>query len=157
MLFADHKRFLFIKAYLVYTIPNTDLYEQGNDYYERGDYEAVQHRTRTCFFHTIKGRVESYCRQRAYHQKFTDALGGGYDLGRNCDNPEEKLDEKNACFAKNAFRIIPMNIAMTAAPITWIGNRLSKKQASRAISTGNAIPDKSLKSFSKSFFIRHSK
>ena len=48
--------------------------------------------------------------------------------------------EKTACLFKKVFNIIPINIAMTAAPIKWIGKRLSMNVAKAAISTDIAIP-----------------
>lgn len=40
-----------------------------------------------------------------------------------------------------------MNIAITAEPIRWIGNRLSMKQATKAIKMDSKIPGNSFKTF----------
>ena len=42
-----------------------------------------------------------------------------------------------------------MNIAITADPIKWIGNKLSIKQASAAMPRDNAMPGKYFNTFMK--------
>jgi hypothetical protein len=51
---------------------------------------------------------------------------------------------KMLVFLKKWLKIIPMNIAITAEPIKWIGSKLSIKQASAAIPSESNIPGKSL-------------
>lgn len=51
---------------------------------------------------------------------------------------------KCAFLCKKELIIIPINIAITDAPITWIGKRLSKKQANTAISTDKSVPGRIL-------------
>jgi hypothetical protein len=42
---------------------------------------------------------------------------------------------------------MPINMAMTAEPITWMGSRLSSQQARAAMTRDNPIPGSSLRIF----------
>ena len=58
-----------------------------------------------------------------------------------------KPGAKAFVFFNAPLRIIPKNIAMTAAPTTWIGNRLSKKHATTAMATDSTVPGITFKYF----------
>jgi hypothetical protein len=64
-------------------------------------------------------------------------------------NPEDK----NKVFFRKVFKIMPINIAITAAPIKWIGKMLSINVATAAIITDKATPGKSFAVLIKYFFI----
>jgi hypothetical protein len=63
-----------------------------------------------------------------------------------------KPDENTEVLFRKEFSSIPMNIAITAAPIKWIGKRFSINVASTAISTAKIIPGISFKQLTKCFF-----
>lgn len=47
----------------------------------------------------------------------------------------------------NWLRNMPMNIAITAEPMTWMGSKLSNQQARTAITADRAIPGISLRDY----------
>ena len=53
----------------------------------------------------------------------------------------------NAVSFKKELRIIPINMAITAEPIRWMGSRLSSQQASSATMTGSTMPGSSFMIF----------
>ena len=51
------------------------LHSNGNDHHEHGDYESVQHRSKACFFHILKARIQPYGCQSSYHEEFAQLFG----------------------------------------------------------------------------------